>query len=385
MKNGYMDKFNLIAYIIVMTCFLYPSPPLILAEKDINMETQYKPDKRANFGNPPVVTTTPWGQHVQHDLETYKKMEKYVQLKSIEQSWDNSKIDSNIDEKVTSGELVIENPPTRLLTGLWVLDGDGQQRIYLIDTGEGLLLVDPSFDAFTERILKQVTELGFTRDDIRWILLTHCHIDHAQSALYWQNLGKEIYIHSNDLNPIRNGNELTAWWLVDDERGYFKPITGPVSTFEDGDLLRFGNLNIWAIHTPGHTPGSSCFYFMRDGKHVLLSEDIILHFGRHAWMANPFSDWEQYIKSLWKVRRFAVWRRGERYDPERPIEYDLLLTGHGTISLDMAGRDVEYTIKVVSEIINRRMRGEFIDWIDTYQFFWERKFKNMDPIKIQYR
>ncbi len=235
MKNGYMDKFNLISYIIVMTCFLYPSPPLILAEKDINMETQYKPDKRANSGNKPVVTTTPWGQHVQHDLETYKKMEKYVQLNSIEQSWDNSKIDSIIDEKVTSGELVIENPPTRLLTGLWVLDVDGQQRVYLIDTGEGLLLVDPSFDAYTEKVLKQVTELGFTRDDIRWILLTHCHIDHAQSALYWQNLGKEIYIHSNDLNPIRNGNELTAWWLVDNERGYFKPITGPVSTFEDGE------------------------------------------------------------------------------------------------------------------------------------------------------
>ena len=119
-QNGYMTKLNLIFYIIVITCFFYPSPALILAKKDINMETQYKPDKRAHFGNPPVVTTTPWGQHVQHDLHTYKKMQKYVQLKSIEQSWDNNVIDTEIDEKVRTGGLVIENPPTRLLTGLWV-------------------------------------------------------------------------------------------------------------------------------------------------------------------------------------------------------------------------------------------------------------------------
>ena len=355
------------------------------AGKNAVRDTVYKPDRRALNGNPPVATTTPWGQHVQHDLSTYKEMQKYSQLTSLDQNWTTSQVDRSIDAKAASGELVIENPPTRLLTGVWALTGDGQQRMYLIDTGEGLLLVDPSYDAFTEKLLRQVEKLGYTADDIRWVLLTHCHVDHAQSTPYWQQNGKEIFIHSGDLNPIRTGNEITAWWLLTDTRGYFNPVSGPVTTFEDGDMLRFGGLELWVIHTPGHTPGSSCFYFARDGKHVLLSEDIILHFGRHAWMGTPFSDWEQYLRSLWKVRRFAVWGRGEPYNPRKPIDYDLVLPGHGTIALDLGTREVDFTIQVVSEIINRRLAGEGIDWIDPYRFFWERELKKAEPIKIQYR
>ena len=59
--------------------------------------------------------------------------------------------------------------------------------------------------------------------------------------------------------------------------------------------------------------------------------------------------------------------------------------GHGTIALDMGTREVDYTIQVVSEIINRRLAGEGIDWIDPYRFFWERELKKAEPIKIQYR
>lgn len=339
-------------------------------------------DSLAKGGNPPVVTTTPWDQKVQHDRSTYIEMQKYVRLEKS-QKWDDGvDISRRINARIESGALVIQNPPIRLLTGLWVLCGDDQQRTYLIDTGNGLLLVDPSYDAFTRQIVRQIKSLGYTQRDIRWALLTHCHTDHSQSAPYWQKKGVEILIHATDLNPIRKGNEITAWGGLPEPRRYFKPVKGPVTTFEDGDTLSFGSLALSVIHTPGHTPGSSCFYFERDGKNVLLSEDIILHFGRHAWMANPYADWEQYLKSLWKVKRFFIRRsRGAA----EPIQYDLLLPGHGTIGLDNATRDVDYTIKVVSYIINQRLAGSDIDWVAPYEFFWEREKTNAEPIKIQYR
>ena len=338
-------------------------------------------DDRAKNGNPPVVTMTPWGQKIQHERSTYRAMRKYILLKRT-QTWnDGVPIESEINDRISAGDLVIENPPTRLLTGVWALRSDGQQRIYLIDSGNGLLLIDPSFDYFSERILSQVKDLGYLDQDIRWVLFTHCHVDHAQSALFWQKQGAELLIHSADLNPIRTGNEITAWWLEERDLRHFKPVTGPVTTFEDGDVLRFGKLNFYVIHTPGHTPGSCCFYFKRDDKHILLSEDIILHHGAHAWMRNPYADWEHYLKSLWKVKRFAV--EGHRY--RKPIPFDLLLPGHGSISLDNAVIDINCTIEIVSYIINRRLEGEDIDWISQYEFYWERKKTDTEPVKIQYR
>ena len=93
---------------------------------------------QTNRGNPPVVTTTPWGQKVQHDTSTYIEMQKYIHLKK-NQKWDDGvSIARQIRAQIKSGELVIQNPPIRLLTGLWVLCGDSQQRTYLADTGSGL-------------------------------------------------------------------------------------------------------------------------------------------------------------------------------------------------------------------------------------------------------
>ena len=99
-------------------------------------------------------------------------------------------------------------------------------------------------------------------------------------------------------------------------------------------------------------------------------------------MGNIYVDWEQYLKSLWKIKRFFIGSSGA---PDKPIQYDLLLPGHGTIGLDNAVRDVDYTIKVVSYIINQRLAGSDLDWINPYEFFWQREKENADPIKIQYR
>ncbi|MHC4394929.1 MAG: MBL fold metallo-hydrolase [Planctomycetota bacterium] len=340
-----------------------------------------KTDSRTNRGNPPVATMAPWGQKVQHDTSTYIEMQKYARLKKNQKWDDGAEIARRIRAQIKSGDLVIQNPPIRLLAGLWVLCGDSQQRTYLADTGDGLLLVDPSYDAFTEEIVRQIKSLGYTQRNVRWVLLTHCHADHTQSTPYWRKKGAEILIHSADLNPIRTGNEITAWGGLPEPRRYFTPVTGPVTTFGDGDKLSFGSFKLSVIHTPGHTPGSSCFYFKHEGKNVLLSQDIVLHFGRHAWMGNAYVDWQQYIKSLWKIKRFYT----RRSRSTEPVKYDLLLPGHGTIGLDNAVRDVDYTIKVVSYIINQRLTGSDLDWIDPYEFFWERQRTNADPIRIQYR
>lgn len=352
--------------IMIMAAILISAISLV-AGGDRN-DDGYIPDQRAFHGNDPVVTITPWGQHVQHDLSTYIQMMKYVGLAKGD-NWyrDGIAIEQGIKEKASTGKLIIENPPTRLLAGLWALNGDGQQRIYLIDTGKGLLLVDPGYDVFTANILKQIKQLGYGVEDVKWVLITHRHLDHAQSIPYWQKQGKQIFIHFADMNQLRMD-------IKNPIKGLLNKNAAPVNTFKGRDVLNFGNINLWVIHTPGHTPGASCFYFQRKGKNVLLSGDIVFHLGRQAWMGDPYADWDQYLKSLYKIKHFAMRGGPDKFNPTgKPIQYDLVLPGHGTISLDMGSREVDCTIQLVTEIVKLRYAGKTLDRIDCYRYHWERK------------
>jgi hydroxyacylglutathione hydrolase len=365
-KTGSIPSSMFLVFIASIVA-IFISAILFIAWQNMN-DDGYVPDQRAFHGNAAVVTITPWGQRVQHDLSTYIEMEKYVRLaKWVNWVRNGKAIWQDINEKVSTGKLIIENPPTRLLAGLWALNGDGQQRIYLIDTGNGLLLVDPGYDDFRANILKQIKQLGYDIEEVKWVLITHRHLDHAQSIPYWQEQGKQIFIHSADLNQPATDNEMST-------RGLLNKNSALIIAFNDGDVLKFGNLSLWVIHTPGHTQGASCFYFQREGRNVLLSGDIVLHLGRQAWMGDPNSDWDQYLKSLYKIKHFTTYSDADKSKTKgKPIEYDLMLPGHGTISLNMGSREVDCTIQLVAKIVKNRQAGVNLDWIDSYQYYWERK------------
>ena len=248
---------------------------------------------------------------------------------------------------------------------IFVLGRDAQsQLIYLIDTGEGLLLIDPSYDSWHELLLSQIKQLGYSSSQVRWILITHCHIDHAQSCHLWRKKGAQIIAPQYDAHPIETGNQVTAWWLMKGKDRSFHgcPVDREV---HDGDRLDFGSMTFYAIWTPGHTPGSTCYLLKHKNKQILFSQDIALHNGRHAWMAHPYADWDQYLKSLEKLGNFRL--------SGRLIRYDLLLPGHGVVELEGAMRSVKETIKLVRHIVERRKNGEPVTWVEPYRWNWENK------------
>jgi glyoxylase-like metal-dependent hydrolase (beta-lactamase superfamily II) len=232
-----------------------------------------------------------------------------------------------------------------------------------VDTGKGLLLIDPSYDSWQETITTEIRELGYDLSDVKWVLVTHCHVDHAQSCQLWRERGAKIYVGEGDVHPVESGNQITAWWLVNEPDRHF---TGCLvdQTIYDGDQLQFGDVTLYAIATPGHTPGATCYYLFRDGKHILFSGDIALHNGQHAWMGNPYADWDQYLKSLEKLTRYAL--NGSE------VQFDVLLPGHATVDLDQGMRSVRETVRVVRNIVARRQSGENIDWIDPYPWNWKQ-------------
>jgi len=312
----------------------------------------------------PVIVETPWGQHVVPTIDTYIDIQTYEQLKPGQAWSEGDRLAKRLREDYQSGSLKLRRYPWRIVEGVYALGRDNmEQQIYMLDSGEGLLLIDPSFDAWQEDLLGEIRALGYQPSQVKWVLLTHCHIDHSQSCHTWRERGAKIVVGDADAHPVEAGNSLVATWVEPEAQGHFTPIPVDQRVY-DGDHVHFGNLTLHAIWTPGHTPGSTCFFLQRSGKNILISGDIVLHNGRHAWMGNPYADWGQYLNSLGKLADYAL--------DGKAIRFDILLPGHGCVDLDNAQRSVEETVKIVRNIVARRASGEKIDWIEPYPWNWSQ-------------
>ena len=112
-----------------------------------------------------------------------------------------------------------------------------QANCYILgdeNTGEGLV-IDPGDEVF--RITREITNLGVR---VQYILLTHGHFDHVDGADELRRVTHApVLIHSLDANGLR-----------------FEPD----GFLSDGQEISVGSYDIHVLHTPGHTPGSVCFY-----------------------------------------------------------------------------------------------------------------------------
>lgn len=340
-------------------------------------------------GNPPIISKTPWGQKVIYDRYTYADMKKAEWILAGKNQEEIAELGKQLQAAIENKQIKFSKGPVKIVDGVWLLDVDGQQGIYLIAYKSGLILVDPGMESNSSKIVQQVKELGYSMSDIKHVLLTHCHVDHSHSASYWLKRGAEIHIHKTGENPIRAGNEMTAWYLIKGEERVFPKLTGIITTFHDGDRLDFGDLQIHVIHTPGHTPDSCCFYFKREEKNILIGGDTLFHNGKHGWMGHPYSDYGQYLKSFWKIKNFAVGgtvhNEPDKIMVRNSIEFDVLLPGHAAISLENVTRDIEKSIEIMSYTIQQRQKGVDYQWTEPYTFFAERKVNNRPEIEIEYR
>ncbi|MFO1409120.1 MAG: MBL fold metallo-hydrolase [Steroidobacteraceae bacterium] len=238
-------------------------------------------------------------------IDTYVEIETWRHLRPGQPWSEGAELAARLRADYAAGRLALRRYPWRVGDGIYALgDAQMEQQTYLIDTGAGLLLVDPSLDIWQDEILGQIRALGFRAEAVKWVLMTHCHIDHGQSCHAWRQRGARILIGDGDAHPLETCNSVVATWVEPQANGRCTPC--PVDErVHDGDVLKFGTLTVHAIATPGHTPGSTVFYFERGGRHYLVSGDIALHNGRHAWMGNPYADWGQYLASLGKLVNFS--------------------------------------------------------------------------------
>ena len=124
---------------------------------------------------------------------------------------------------------------------------------HLIDTGEGLIIVDAGYADCLYMIVDSIHRMGYDPTDIRYIISTHGHGDHMEA------------------NPALRGLTGAKVVLGEKDLPAGEKFGGADIAVKDGDVLSLGNKNIKFIHTPGHTVGCMSFTFEDtvDGRPVL--------------------------------------------------------------------------------------------------------------------
>ncbi|WP_413543432.1 MBL fold metallo-hydrolase [Citricoccus nitrophenolicus] len=194
---------------------------------------------------------------------------------------------ARINKLVTSGTFSLDG-------GTWDVDNN----VWIIGDDETCVVIDPAHDALE-------VQKAVNGRQVLAILLTHGHDDHIRSVQMFRSLvDAPVLLHQEDR---------MLWDSV-------YPGQAPDGTISDGEKFTVAGIQLTALHTPGHSPGSVCFHspelVAQDGTQgVLFSGDTLFQGGPGA-TGRSYSDFGTIIESI-KNRLFTL-----------PAE-TVVNTGHG--------------------------------------------------------
>ena len=161
--------------------------------------------------------------------------------------------------------------------GISLLGGLSPSAVYVVETSEGLVLVDSGLDRDAGLVKSQMAELGLDWRRVRIILLTHVHGDHTGGAEALRTAtGAKVYAGAGDAAVLRAGGPREAFFSTFSMPDHDPHPTTVNVALEGGEVIVAGAVRIEAIAAPGHTPGSICYLMHRDGLRVLFAGDVIM-------------------------------------------------------------------------------------------------------------
>src|SRR5215831_15893807 len=126
----------------------------------------------------------------------------------------------------------------------------------LITSKEGHILIDGALPASAEMIIDNLRALGFRIEDVKLILNTHVHFDHAGGIAELKKLSGAKVAASPPTAKVMQSGEADN---TDPQFGQLPriPTVTDAKVLHDGEQLKVGTLEVTAHFTPGHTPGGT--------------------------------------------------------------------------------------------------------------------------------
>jgi len=231
-------------------------------------------------------------------------------------------------EDIHAIAIPLPEPPDLITANVFAV---GQGPITLIDTG-------PKIPGSLEFVRRKLLQGGFDFFDIERIILTHGHVDHFGLAV---DIGEaaghpiECFIHAEDRWRVSPENFHEERWS--EEIAHFMAIAGmpqkeiekmrkrfssiralanpldEVTIMEDGDEFTGEGYHLTLIHTPGHSPGTSCLYESRQkvlfsGDHIIkhITPNPFVEIDRNQLRDPQYQSLKAYLNSLDKLAGLEV-------------------------------------------------------------------------------
>jgi len=132
--------------------------------------------------------------------------------------------------------------PFHLIGNIYYVGAAGVSA-FLIVTPAGSILLDGGLPETASQIAGNITMLGFRLTDVKYLLNSHAHFDHAGGLAELKKLSGGVMVASSgDAPALRAGGRAMPAVVVD-------------RLVVDGDVLRLGDITLTAHVTPGHTKG----------------------------------------------------------------------------------------------------------------------------------
>lgn len=181
---------------------------------------------------------------------------------------------------------------------------------WLVTSPQGHILIDTLYGRFTEQLLQNVRTAGFDPKDIKLVLITHGHFDHAGGAVRLkQELPSARFAMTEEgwreaaQSAAQSAGRPDAWTMI-----------APEAVLADGQTLKVGDMAIQAFATPGHTMGTASFAFDVQDAGKTYRAFTVGGLGLNA-IRGP-EQVEAFIASLQRIR-------GMVDDPRQPITVHL--------------------------------------------------------------